>query len=511
METRQQILKNLSPFLKSKVKPKLNVTNVKSPFGGSGSIPKMSAGGGLLGLKSKSGIKSISGIKNTPANLVDTVKSNISTIDSIITVENRVGVNEKKITLLKNIIHSLTQSVRKNADAARQLSTSFAKYIIGDTKLKQKEDKDANREDKLQQEEEKSDKKEGLLEGVKKSVGNALLKPVQNVGKNVKSILSKLVNVLGLLFGGWLTDKGLKMLQAWQSGDKETFKEMRNKIIGSLAVVGGILLAFQVGLSALPGLLITLGGSIISIGGAILGFLISPPGLIALAIAAGVGGMVVGAKALGTKLAGGKGFADAEEKLINMKNKLSSEMTYVTQGPNKGWNIYKNGVGYSVSTHGTEEQKAALKEYQDEEQRIERLKKSMDKEIEEYKKGWKKEAMASKVEGKKVDWAYWNPIRDENISKIKEKYNRLALNMNGKPLDGSSVTPSNTSKATTTPKLPVLEDTEPKVIIKKSSKAGGSEKVSLHKGSSTDVPYIASSNNDDFAKLYSQIHYNVVV
>ena len=502
METRQQILKNLSPFLKSKVKPKLNVTNVKSPFGGSGSIPKMSAGGGLLGLKSKSGIKSISGIKNTPANLVDTVKSNISTIDSIITVENRVGVNEKKITLLKNIIHSLTQSVRKNADAARELSTSFAKYIIGDTKLKQKEDKDANREDKLQQEEEKSDKKEGLLEGVKKSVGNALLKPVENVGKNVKSILSKLVNVLGLLFGGWLTDKGLKMLQAWQSGDKETFKEMRNKIIGSLAVVGGILLAFQVGLSALPGLLITLGGSIISIGGAILGFLVSPPGLIALAIAAGVGGAILAGNFIRDKITGGKEFSKKHDEL---------DQRLIDAGMDARGRV-GSGQGGKKRTKDPEKLKI-LEEVEAERKRLDDLEKNQSSEISTLKKEREKgkkilraDESMSNAEWSKSLTAY-DKETDRLIGDVKSKYQGM-VSGSGK---SAVITPSNTGKATTAPKLPVLEDTEPKVIIKKSSKAGGSEKVSLHKGSSTDVPYIASSNNDDFAKLYSQIHYNVVV
>ena len=470
METRQQILKNLSPFLKSKVKPKLNVTNVKSPFGGSGSIPKMSAGGGLLGLKSKSGIKSISGIKDTSANLVDTVKSNISTIDSIITVENRVGVNEKKITLLKNIIHSLTQSVRKNADAARELSTSFAKYIIGDNKLKQKEDKDANREDKLQQEEEKSDKKEGLLEGVKKSVGNALLKPVQNVGKNVKSILSKLVNVLGLLFGGWLTDKGLKMLQAWQSGDKETFKEMRNKIIGSLAVVGGILLAFQVGLAALPGLLATLAGSIISIGGAILGFLVSPAGLVALAIAAGIGtifAMKAGVDAGKVKAAGGQKFYD---KFQELKGPLASAGIEITgSGKNEKFHVKphpgsKSKNKTTVEKGGTAEQKEIVANYIIERDKIIGIRDNMRSDMEAAEKDLREKSGGGRDGSKKLQKS---GAIGKAKQEVRDEYEAL---LSGK---SAVITPSNTGKSTTAPNLPVLEDTEPNVIIKKSSNACG--------------------------------------
>ena len=45
------------------------------------------------------------------------------------------------------------------------------------------------------------------------------------------------------------------MIQANMSGDTETFKNMRNTLIKSIAVVGGIFLALKGGLLALPGII----------------------------------------------------------------------------------------------------------------------------------------------------------------------------------------------------------------------------------------------------------------
>ena len=50
-------------------------------------------------------------------------------------------------------------------------------------------------------------------------------------------------DALSAVFAGWLLDKGGKMLTAWGDGDMETFNKMKDEIVKSLAVVGGLLLA----------------------------------------------------------------------------------------------------------------------------------------------------------------------------------------------------------------------------------------------------------------------------
>tara|TARA_Y100000992_G_scaffold302622_1_gene277746 strand:+ start:4666 stop:6054 length:1389 start_codon:yes stop_codon:yes gene_type:complete len=152
--------------------------------------------------------------------------------------------------------------------------------------------KDDLREDKRADETDTLKEKEGKLEGIGKRLKGALLAPVESVKKTAQGILGKLAEVFKALFLGFIANKALKMIQAHMSGDKEGFKEMRNSIFKAFAVVGGIFLILKGGLMALPAIIGGLITSVIAIGGAILGFLISPAGLIALAVAAGIGGFL---------------------------------------------------------------------------------------------------------------------------------------------------------------------------------------------------------------------------
>ena len=187
----------------------------------------------------------------------------------------RVNNNARKITTLKNI-------VKLNIDKVSKL---FAEQVANVSKQQAEDLKDQ----RLQEEAENRNKKEGFLEKVGKSFKSTLLSPVEAVGKSAKGILERLGDAFKALFLGFIANKGIKMFQALMEGDTETFKKMRNMIIGSVAVVGGIFLALNVGLSALPAILGGLASSVVSIGAAMLAFLASPAGLIALGLAAGIG------------------------------------------------------------------------------------------------------------------------------------------------------------------------------------------------------------------------------
>ena len=187
----------------------------------------------------------------------------------------QIQKNSREIVLLKNVVILNTNRV--------------SQILVNDAEREKSIQREAQRKQILQDEKDKSKKKEGFLEGVGKSISKTLLKPVEAVGKTVKGVLGRLADAFMLLFGGFIADKGIKMIQAHMSGDTETFKKMRNTIIKSVAVVGGIFLALNGGLLALPSIISGVASAVISIGGAILGFLASPAGLIALGLAAGVG------------------------------------------------------------------------------------------------------------------------------------------------------------------------------------------------------------------------------
>ena len=386
--------------------------------------------------------------------------------------------------------------------------TTLSNVVVNDSEEEKKKQKEKQARTFRQQETDSLKKEEGALEKFKDIGKKALLAPVKAVGNAVKGMLSKLMDAFAVLFTGWLVDKGMKFIEAWQSGDKDKMKQIGVNIIAGLGIVGGIVLAFNVGLMALPGLLATLATSIVSIGGAILGFLISPPGLIALAIAAGVGGIVLGAKALGTKLAGGKGFADAEKKRFALENKMND------LGVHNG-KVSVGGVMKDVMEYGTDEQKEAYMKHENEKKRLDDLKKKMDAELKEVPENVPKTGLST-VRGskkKKVHSKEDKEIIKQKRDEIKEKYNNLALYPSGKPSDGSSVTPSSTEtkidKSTSSSNISELKDPDPKVIVKSSQKKE-SGKVPLTSGTTTEVPSIASSDPNNFYTMYSRMQYNVV-
>jgi len=153
----------------------------------------------------------------------------------------QVQNNSKKITLLKNIVKLNIEKV--------------SNFLISDAEKKKKDQREDLRQQQLQDDTDKKKKKEGLLEGVGKSVGKTLLKPVQKVAKAAKNIFKQLGNALLAIFGGFVANKAIRMIQAKMSGDTETFKQMRNEMFKGLAVLGGIFLIMSRGFMIIPDLI----------------------------------------------------------------------------------------------------------------------------------------------------------------------------------------------------------------------------------------------------------------
>ena len=141
------------------------------------------------------------------------------------------------------------------------------------------------RDEKLESKQELDDIKKGKAEKfLELKREKKILQPMKKITENAKGVFQRLFDGLTSLFGGFILDKGSKMLDAWASGDTERFDEMKNEIIKSLQIVGGILLAINIGsiISALSALVtgITVGVP------AILGLLANP---VTWVVAAGLG------------------------------------------------------------------------------------------------------------------------------------------------------------------------------------------------------------------------------
>ena len=206
-------------------------------------------------------------------------------------------------------------SVMKSIINIQETLQKLTNFIVTEAEEKKKDTRRENRQLLLAGEKEERKKKEGLLEKVPERLKNALLAPVKAVGEAAKGVLSRLMEAFTLIFTGWLTDKGLKAIQAFMDGDKDKLKEIGKNVIKALTVVGGIFIGLNLALLALPALIIKAIGVIGSLSGAIVGLLLSPVGLGILAGA----GLLFGMKGIydvtRNVITGGEAFTQEHDEL----------------------------------------------------------------------------------------------------------------------------------------------------------------------------------------------------
>ena len=389
-------------------------------------------------------------------------------------------------------------SVMKSIINIQETLQKLTNFIVTEAEEKKKDTRRENRQLLLAGEKEERKKKEGLLEKVPERLKNALLAPVKAVGEAAKGVLSRLMEAFTLIFTGWLTDKGLKAIQAFMDGDKDKLKEIGKNVIKALTVVGGIFIGLNLALLALPALIIKAIGVIGSLSGAIVGLLLSPVGL----------GMLAGAGLL----FGMKGIYDVTRNVITGGKAFTQEHDELDQIL-KDKNIRKVGNSYKVFT-GSDKQiaqgKGARRDLNDEEQKIldDVLRKrailndthsKMDAEVEAAIANAEPDTTRRRrVQGGYVDVPIVSQKKKNEIRrKIEAKYiNRL---------DGNNI-----SSITGDRNLQLNNSNDVEVIVNNQNVTErGSE--SLKDGDSSDVPIYASSNVDNFYSTYSQLQYGVVV
>ncbi len=401
----------------------------------------------------------------------------------------QIEKNSREIVLLKNVVILNTNRV--------------SQILVNDAEREKSIQREAQRKQILKDEKDKSKKKEGLLEGVGKSISKTLLKPVEAVGKTVKGVLGRLSDAFMALFAGFIANKGIKMIQALMSGDTETFKKMRNTIIKSVAVVGGIFLALNGGLLALPGIISGVVSAVISIGGAILGFLASPAGLIALGLAAGVGvlfAMKKGIDAGRDYATGGAAFTEKhdvlDQRLIDAGMTLKGE---VLTG-----NTQQKRAGKGPKGKRSAEQEKIFQEVQAQRKVLNDSHTKMDAEVKQAQENAEPDSYIMKRVGKKrirvpvVSQKRKNEIKNEIESKY---YNRLR---------GVTTSP-NINSVPKKVSVSTLNEAPPNIVDATTNVGGGSVGTSGSGNLASSVPNISASNSDNNFTLYSQTQYNILV
>ena len=412
---------------------------------------------------------------------------------------------------------SVMKSIANIQETLQKLQT----IIVTDAEQKKEDQKKQNRKLLMAGEKEKRKEKEGLLEKVPERLKTALLSPIKAVGEQAKGILGRLMEAFTLIFTGWLADKGFKAIQAFMSGDKDKLKSIGMNVLAGLGIVGGIFVAMNLGLLALPAIIAKVIAVIATVGGAIIGFLLSPPGLITLAIAAGIGAAILGISKLVNFIRGGDD-ASAARKANREKLKESGVMKVVGD---RGADVMRDGKKVFVKTEDlTEEERAAVEAFKIEDQRIKDTTSKKNQEIKDAKAKidaerkpegdrLKREARQSKDFSKSNAYnKETDRLKKEAVNKIKEKYGEI---YSGSSSDGSSITPTssndvNISSSTTDKNLGKVNNGEPKVIVNNlQGKEQGDQP--LKSGDQTNVPLIASSDSNNMYKSFSTTQYGVVV
>ena len=151
----------------------------------------------------------------------------VKTTPSAITSNVDTSSLSKRVSILENDVSFLAKALNKEADLEKKAQKQYEKDV---GKVEEK---------KLRSGEEKK---------LEKKITKGLISPVKAVGKKAGGVLGNLVEVFMILLGGWLTNQGLKAIKANAEGDINKLESIKNEVIKTLSIVGGIFLALNIGI-----------------------------------------------------------------------------------------------------------------------------------------------------------------------------------------------------------------------------------------------------------------------
>ena len=337
-------------------------------------------------------------------------------------------------------------------------------------------------EKKQRQLEEQRIKKEGAEGALEKDDADAIKKTdgsVEKKGKESVGFLEGIKRFFMFTIAGWFADKSMKLINAFASGNKDAINSIGKKLLGGLAAVGSLMVIAAAGIGpVLAGI-----GSLI---GVLAGLLFNPVTLTALLIAVGIGGAIMGIRALWkwgrNKATGGQKFTDRHKELD--KKLRDAGMT------SKGLIVNESGMG--KHTNRTPEQEKLFQEVEAERAKLNATKKSMQQEVDAAKKQWKKDAIANRdARGdKKVDWKTENAKWREQEAAIKKKYTDTIT----PSASSGNFVKSNVNTSDVTSKIGPEPSNEGNISVVPIQKEVGMPNNSAS-GTATTVDYISSENS----------------
>jgi len=444
---------------------------------------------------------------------VSPFQSKVSSASHIKSLKSQRKVLERVIEIEKDVMDLNTRvkmqdesllGVRKSLDGIREsIGTlqSGQKAIIDNSKEKAKIEA---KQRKNEEQRIKREKAEGSLEkdtgadDIKKTDGSVEAKGKESVG-----FLETIKRFFIFTIAGWFTDKSIKLINAFASGNKDLINSIGKKLLGGLAAVGSLMLVAAAGIGpVLAGI-----GSLIGLIG---GLLFNPITLTALLLAVGIGGTLFAMKKVfdwgRNKATGGQAFTDKHKEL---DQKLKDA------GMNSQGKVGKNtSRGFRRTGERNEEQEKLFQEVQAEREKLKNLKKQQDAEIKELlkdRRSKRKEVSAANTSKSNVEWSKsltaFDKETDKLVKDVKEKYsNKVSSgNVSGGSGGGESITPS-ANATDVTSKIGPEPNPEGNITVIPMPKE--QETPTSSTGTSSSVEYIASSNTTNMYVLNSKVQYN---
>jgi hypothetical protein len=86
---------------------------------------------------------------------------------------------------------------------------------------------------------------------IERKIQNAIIAPVAEIAPKVQNLFGNVLQSLGYLFGGWLTNQVIEYIKAEGEGNNNRLGEIKNNILKTLAIAGGAIVAIKFGITAL--------------------------------------------------------------------------------------------------------------------------------------------------------------------------------------------------------------------------------------------------------------------
>ena len=443
---------------------------------------------------------------NQFASIGQTASNNIKQIDSTIALEG--DVSELSVRL-KNV--EVTNDALVSQNREFQSSVASIQQRVGALESGQKAILEFQKDkDKIEKRQRKLEEQRLKREGAEKSLEDGQDKKdiedkdpkTKKAATGAMGILDRLKRFFTFVVAGWFTDKTFKLIEAFQTGNKEMINKIGLKLLAGTAAVAGI---FSMAIFGIGPVLLGI-GKLIAV---LAGLLFNPVTLTALLIAVGVGGAIMGIRKLWQwgrkKAAGGESFRDAHkknnEKLKELKDigvNKKGEVKYTDEEGKERWG--------DVMEHGTKEQKELWKSFEDERDRLDGIRDDMRSEINETKdEYWKKIREGEKGLTGDAKKEYWKKAR-EDWKKKKAEIRAKHEGFIGTG-DGSNVG-STASGDTAATNLGPVESGEGNVTVIPNY----TEKMdNVQKGVQEGVKHISSGDKDNIYALNTQRENNMLM